>query len=294
MNVQNQPVGIFDSGLGGLSVAIEVKRRLPNERLVYAADNRFCPYGSRTVDEIRWRTLLMAGALIDRGVKLLIVACNTATAVVLEELRARFSVPIIGLEPAVKPAIERSRNARIGVLATPRTAASERLERLIHRYAEHRDVYVVPGHGLVELVESGATDEPETHDALRTLIGPLIDAGVDTLVLGCTHYPFLAPAIRAIAGERLTLVDSGEAIARRAAQVLRDDDLGAGGSTPGGFELITTGEPGRVSQVASRLLGERVDAEWLPLPLDVAGSQSAALALFSSTATCTDSVSAGA
>lgn len=291
MNVRNAPIGIFDSGLGGLSVAIEVNRRLPNERLLYAADSRYCPYGNRTPEEIRWRTLLMTGALIERGVKALIIACNTATAVVLEELRDRFPVPIIGLEPAVKPAIELSRSDRIAVLATPRTAASERLQRLIQRYAGARDVVIVPGFGLVEVVEAGAADDQIAVETLRPLIAPLLDSGVDALVLGCTHYPFLKPAIRTIAGDTLALVDSGEAIARRTEFVLDLDGRRTERTIPGGIELMTTGDIAHVSWVASRLLSRPIAADLLSFAGE---AQSAALELFSSTATCTDSVSGGA
>lgn len=294
MNVQNAPIGIFDSGLGGLSVAVEVNRRLPRERLLYAADNLFCPYGSRSTDEIRWRTLLMTSALVERGVKLLIVACNTATAVALEELRARFEIPIIGLEPAVKPAIELSRRRRIGVLATPRTATSTRLQRLIERYAEGLEVLVVPGHGLVELVEAGITDDTVLRENIRPLIAPLIEAGVDTLVLGCTHYPFLKRAIGDIAGDRLTLIDSGEAIARRAAAVLDLQNAHATNNIPGGLELLTTGDVETVSLIASRLLGEPVAAAWLSLATALDGHPPAAVAPPKLSEACTDSVSAGA
>jgi glutamate racemase len=294
MNVHDAPIGIFDSGLGGLSVAIEVRRLLPRERLLYAADSLFCPYGNRTPEEICWRTLTVADALVKRGVKALIVACNTATAFALEELRARFVIPIIGLEPAVKPAIELSLNGRIGVLATPRTAASARLHRLIERYAAGRKVLVVSGHGLVELVEAGITDESVIREAVRPLIEPLIEMGVDTLVLGCTHYPFLRRAISDIAGDGLALVDSGEAIARRAAAVLDLQNVHASNGIPGGLEILTTGDVETVSMIATRLLGELVAAKRLTLPTSVDDQPPAAVAPPKLSAACTDSVSAGA
>ena len=266
MNVQDTPIGIFDSGLGGLSVALEVRRRLPAERLLYAADSRFCPYGTRTPEEIRWRSLLVAEALAERGAKLLIVACNTATAYALEALRATFSIPIIGMEPAVKPAVELSRNGRIGVLATPRTASSERLRLLIERYAATQDVRPVPAPGLVELVETGATDPAVARSAVAPLLEPLLRDGVDTLVLGCTHYPFLRTAIAAVAGEGITLVDSGDAIARRASALLDLHDAHARHGHPGGLELLTTGDVDQVGAVAARLLAEIVTVSHLPLP----------------------------
>jgi glutamate racemase len=294
MNVHDAPIGIFDSGLGGLSVAIEVRRLLPRERLLYAADSLFCPYGNRTPEEIRWRSRTVADALVERGAKVLIVACNTATAFALDELRARFEIPIIGLEPAVKPAIELSQSGRIGVLATPRTSASARLHRLIERYATGQDVFIVPGHGLVELVEAGIIDETVIQDAVRPLIEPLIEEGVDTLVLGCTHYPFLRRAISDVAGSGLTLVDSGEAIARRTAAVLDLQNGHASNGIPGGLELLTTGDVETVSMIATRLLGEPVAAKRLALPTALDGQPPAAVAPPKLSAACTDSVSAGA
>jgi glutamate racemase len=297
MNVHPAPIGLFDSGFGGLSVALEIRRLLPGERLLYVADSLFCPYGSRSPDEIRWRTLLAVDALIERGIKLLIVACNTATAVVLEELRVRFSIPIIGLEPAVKPAIAASRNGRIAVLATPRTAASERLHRLIQQYGQGVDVRAVAAPGLVDLVEAGSIDDDRAVEAVKPLIEPLIREGVDTLVLGCTHYPFLRGAIQAVAGSGVTLVDSGAAIARRARALLDQHGANADTMVPGGVELLTTGDVAQVSAIASRLLQEPVSAAWLPLPtapIQTRDYDPAAVAPPKLSAAWTCSVSAGA
>jgi glutamate racemase len=264
MNVQ-APIGIFDSGLGGLSVAREVRRSLPHETLLYVADHRFCPYGSRSEDEIRWRSLLVAEALVEAGAKLLIIACNTATAAALEALRERFHIPIIGLEPAIKPAAALSRSRKIGVLATPRTAASERLGRLIARYAvDGVEVEIVPAPGLVELVEAGATESPAAIELVGGYVGPLLEAGVDTIVLGCTHYPFLRPVIEAVTHGRIACIDSCEAIARRTAELLTLHEMGAirGG---GSLEILTTGEIGPVAEIADRLLGHPVRVRHLEL-----------------------------
>lgn len=265
MNVQT-PIGIFDSGLGGLSVAREIRRRLPGESLRYVADSRFCPYGSRSVDEIRWRSLMVADALVEAGAKLLVVACNTATAVALEALRARHSVPIVGLEPAVKPAVALSRAKRIGVLATSRTASSERLRLLVERYAgDAAVVHTVPAPGLVELVEGGDTDGAAARETVRGLVQPLLDGGVDTIVLGCTHYPFLRGVVEEIAGPHVCLVDSGAAIARRTDELLA---LFGGHATGphGDVRLATTGDPAVVAPVARRLWGEPLAVERLSLP----------------------------
>lgn len=257
MNVHSAPIGVFDSGLGGLSVAREIRRALPGERLLYVADSRYCPYGTRTPDEIAWRSLVIGRALVERGAKLLVVACNTATAVALETLRSSLPIPVIGLEPAVKPAIGLTKTGRIAVLATPRTATSLRLANLVDRYAGNTDVKIVPAPGWADLVEAGETDGPAAIAAVAPLIEPLVQSGVDTLVLGCTHYPFLAGSIRAVAGAGVELVDSGLAIARRTAVILSESDARTD-EIAGGLEILTTGDPSVVRSIATRLLAEPV------------------------------------
>jgi glutamate racemase len=260
------PIGVFDSGLGGLSVAREVRALLPAEDLIYFADCAYCPYGTRSPDEIKARCFAIAGTLIDRGAKLLIVACNTACAVALPELRARFSVPIVGLEPAVKPATRLTRSRRIAVLATPRTAASERLAVLIRNVASSVEVRTVPAPGLVELVESGRVAGPAAERILSDLIGPLRVWGVDVLVLGCTHYPFLRPVIERVAGPQVHVVDSGEAIARRTRSVLEDHGLIRCCEEPcGSLTVYTSGEARHVAAVSALLLGSSVSTTSLTI-----------------------------
>lgn len=264
MNV-HAPIGVFDSGLGGLSVAREICAMLPRESLIYAADNRFCPYGSRTPEEISWRTLLLTERLVSAGAKLLVIACNTASAVALDALRARFGLPIVGLEPAVKPAVQNSKTGVIGLLATPTTVASERLQRLIARYAgEHATVITVAAPGLVELVEAGAIQGSACRAAVWTYVQPLVRAGVDTIVLGCTHYPFLRDLVQEVAGPNVAVIDSGAAVARRTANLL-DFAHGHSPATRGSIEIRTTGDLAHVRAVAHRLWHEPVSV----CPLDV-------------------------
>jgi glutamate racemase len=261
MNVHQQPIGVFDSGLGGLSVLREVRALLPGEAVVYVADRAYCPYGGRPPEEILARSAAIAGALVGRGAKLLVVACNTASTVALPALRARFpGVPIVGMVPAVKPAATATRCGKIGVLATPRTVAGEVLAGLIREHCRGAEVYGVPAPGLVELVEAGETDGPRVEAALRPLLEPLLARGVDTVVLGCTHYPFLRGAIRRLVGPGVAVIDSGEAVARRTRDVLASRCLAApGGATGGGgLTLLTSAEPERVGGVAARLLGAPV------------------------------------
>jgi glutamate racemase len=267
MNVQ-EPIGIFDSGLGGLSVAREIRRLLPEEALIYIADSRYCPYGVRSEPEILSRSTIIADALVAAGAKLLVIACNTATAVALEALRSRLPVPIVGLEPAVKPAVERSRSRVVGVLATPRTASSERLSRLIDRFAgDGVTVHVVPAPGLVELVESGSTSGDGARELVRSFVGPLVEQGVDTIVLGCTHYPFLAAVIREVVGAGVEIIDSGAAIARRTSDLLAVNGLRS--TVPAGsLDVLTTGNAIQVREVAERLLGEAVRVRQAALAYD--------------------------
>jgi glutamate racemase len=254
------PIGIFDSGLGGLSVLREVRNLLPTEDLIYVADSAYCPYGNRSPEEILSRGLAITGELVARGAKMIIVACNTASSVAIDELRAGCAVPIVGLEPAVKPAARRSRNGRVAVLATPRTVSGQRLADLIERHANGADVQLVPAPGWVELVERGHTSGPAVERAVLPLIRPLIAAGIDTLVLGCTHYPFLRPAIELAAGPGVQIIDSGEAIARRTRDVLESAAQLNTSASIGTLQVFTTGPAAPVGQLSARLLGLTVTA----------------------------------
>ena len=256
MNVHHAPVGIWDSGVGGLSVLQELQALLPHEEMLYLADGRYCPYGGRSPGEIIDRSLAMTRAVVDRGAKAVVIACNTATTIAITRVREAFpAVPIVGMVPAVKPAAAATRSGRIGVLATPRTATGEVLAALIRQHCPGVTVDTVSAPGLVELVEAGQTSGPEVDAALRPLLAPLRACGVDTLVLGCTHYPFLRDAISEAIGPHVVLVDSGAAVARRTREVLAQHDLLAGASPSGGtLSLQTTGATERFLDVTSRLL----------------------------------------
>ncbi len=265
VNGRSAPLGVFDSGLGGLSVLRELRALLPAEDLLYFADSAHCPYGERSPDYILDRCTSIMDELLARGAKAVVVACNTATSVALADLRARYGVPIVGMVPAVKPAAAATRSGRIGVLATPRTVTGEALAALIREHARGAEVYAVPAPGLVDLVEAGHLAGPPVEAALRPLLAPLLAKGVDTIVLGCTHYPFLRGAICGLAGSDLAVIDSGEAVARRTKDVLDAHALRARSSGPGALAMFTSGGPEHVSGVASHLLGERVVALHLPV-----------------------------
>lgn len=255
----DRPVGVFDSGLGGLSVTRDIRKHLPNEDLIYYADSAYCPYGIRSPEEIRARSKLVVGGLIDAGAKVIVVACNTASAIAVFAMREEFpDVPLIGLEPAVKPSVAMTRTGRVGVLATPRTVAGERLQWLIETYAGGVEVRRVAATGLVELVERGVLDGPEVEEALRPLLDPMIEVGVDMVVLGCTHYPFLRDAIQRYVGSNVGVIDSGAAIARRLDVVLTERGLHRESSDRGAVRFATSGAAEEVAPIATRLLGEPI------------------------------------
>jgi len=252
-----QPIGVFDSGLGGLSVVRELRRRLPGEDLLYFADCAYCPYGIRSPEEIRERSELVVRRLIDGGAKAVVVACNTASAMAISHLREVFpDMPMIGLEPAVKPAVAMTRSGKVGVLATPRTVTGARLRWLIETHAGGIEVHRVAATGLVELVEAGVLRGDQVTAALRPLLDPMLEVGVDVVVLGCTHYPFLRDAIQEYAGRDVRVIDSGEAIARRVDDVLSRSGLKRGASAGGSFTFATSGDLAIVEPVVAQLLGE--------------------------------------
>lgn len=225
--MDNRPIGIYDSGLGGLTVWREVRRALPRESLVYLGDGKNCPYGSRPREEVARLADEAVGRLVAEGCKMVVVACNTATAAAIDLLRAKYApLPIVGMEPAVKPACLATRSGVVGVLATERSLDGDLFRRTAARYGSGIEVIASPGRGFVELVESDreATDEAER--TVRRAVEEMLARGADQIVLGCTHYPFLIPVLRRIvAGRGVEIVDPSPAVARRVAQLLDAGDL---------------------------------------------------------------------
>jgi glutamate racemase len=265
------PVGIFDSGLGGLSVLRAVRSQLPGERLVYVADSRYAPYGQRDDDFIADRTLAICEWLVAQGAKALVVACNTATAQSIALVRERLSVPLVGVEPGIKPAALVSKTRVAGVLATQVTLRSARFQALVERHAADLRVLCQPGHGLVEAVERCDIGSPDLLALLRAYLEPMLDAGADTLVLGCTHYPFLDAAIRSLVGERLTLVDTSVAIARQLERVLDQHGLRTSNETAAaaeidGIRFCSTSDGAHLRELAAALLGLDAAVERVAIP----------------------------
>ncbi|MFP3567858.1 glutamate racemase [Paraburkholderia sp. SIMBA_030] len=249
------PVGIFDSGLGGLSVLRAVRAQLPDEAILYVADSLYAPYGERDDDFIADRTLAIGEWLVKQGAKALVVACNTATAQSIALVREKLPIQLVGVEPGVKPAALQSKTRVAGVLATQVTLRSARFQALLERYAADCRFLCQPGHGLVQAVERCDVSSAELRALLRGYLEPMLDAGADTLVLGCTHYPFLDAAIRDIVGDRLTLIDTSVAIARQLERVLDQHGLRAapesGSALP---RFFSTGDGAHQQQLAATLL----------------------------------------
>jgi glutamate racemase len=252
---KHAPVGIFDSGLGGLSVLRAVRAALPDERLIYVADSLYAPYGERDDDFIADRTLAIGEWLVSRGVKALVVACNTATAQSIALARERLPIPVVGVEPGIKPAALLSQSRVVGVLATAVTLRSARFQALIDRHAGDCCFMLQPGHGLVQAVERCDTQSPEVIALLADYLQPMLDARADTLVLGCTHYPFLDQAIRSIVGDRVALIDTSVAIARQLERQLDQYDLRAPPVSTVELPLLFSTNDGKAQQqLAASLL----------------------------------------
>jgi glutamate racemase len=259
-----RPVGVFDSGVGGLSILREIRRELPGEDLFYVADSSYAPYGEQPEHFIEDRAFTIAGFLQEQGAKAVVVACNTATAAAIAKLRAHFNIPIIGIEPAVKPAVRGSESGVIGVMATPGTLSSVKFADLLERFGEKREIVVQPCSGLVEQVERGELDSDRTRELVRANLAPLLARGVSTIVLGCTHYTFLAGVITECAGPGVTITDPGPAIAKELRRRLEEGGVLAGADSGGAQRFWTTGEPDGARRLISTLWGAQVEVSQLP------------------------------
>ncbi|PRD65486.1 glutamate racemase [Malikia granosa] len=265
---RSRPIGVFDSGVGGLSVLREIRRALPAETLCYVADSAHAPYGERSVAYIEARSRHIIGFLQAQGAKAVVVACNTVTGLVIGHLRAAFpGLPLIAIEPAVKPAAQSTHSGVIGLLATRQTVASPGLQRLLQLHASGRQVLLQACPGWVERVERGELDGAETEAAVAQFLRPLLAQGADTLVLGCTHYPFLAPLIRRLAGPAVQVLDPAPAVARELARRLAALDLLNPATEVGREQFWTSADPRRIGPVISALWGAPVEPALLPAAL---------------------------
>lgn len=259
------PIGLFDSGVGGLSIMKEVRRLLPQEDLIYVADSKFCPYGEKTPAAIQDRARKITTFLLTQGAKLIVVACNTASVAALNELRAEFAVPFIGVEPAVKQAALFTKNKKIGVLATGLTLSGERFTSLVENYGGGLTVVNQACPGLVEAVEAGEISGPGTERLLQKYLQPLQEKGVDVVVLGCTHYPFLRPLVEQLVKPGIQIIDTGAPVARQTQRVLAQTMLLTSSQQMGREWFYTSGDPSVVGPVIERLWGHRGEGV-RPLP----------------------------
>ncbi|MBK1724613.1 glutamate racemase [Thiocystis violacea] len=249
----HQPIGVFDSGLGGLTVLREIRRLLPHENLLYVADSGHAPYGDKPMAAIEARSLAITEFLLDHGAKAIVIACNTATGAAARLLRTRYPVPLVAMEPAVKPAVERTRSGVVGVLATRQTLASHNFSVLLDRVGRGVEVLRQPCPGLVERVEAGDLDGERTRALLAQYLEPLLARGADMLVLGCTHYPYLTPLIQELAGPTVQVLDSGAAVARQVQRRLGEAGLLAPADRVGEELFWTSGNPADMHGLMTRL-----------------------------------------
>ncbi|WP_029273183.1 glutamate racemase [Flavobacterium sp. KJJ] len=217
----NNPIGVFDSGIGGTSIWSAIHDLLPYEKTIYLADSKNAPYGQKTKEEIVALSKKNVDLLLDMNCKLIVVACNTATTNAIRELRADYDIPFIGIEPAIKPAANNSKTQVIGILATKGTLNSELFNKTAEMF-QNTTIIEQVGHGLVQLIEDGNLYSQEMTQLLESYLRPMIDANIDYLVLGCSHYPYLIPQIKKILPEHIQIIDSGEAVARQTQNVLRE------------------------------------------------------------------------
>ncbi len=260
------PIGMLDSGVGGLSILREVRRNLPSEDVLFFADQAHVPYGPRPLEQVQAFSEAITQFLLEMQAKAIVVACNTASAAALRHLRQTFpDVPFVGMEPAVKPAAETTRTRCVGVLATPATFQGELFASVVERFAGGVRVLQQTLPGLVERIESGDLDGPQTRAILEKAISPLLAEGVDTLVLACTHYPFVIPQISAIAGPGVQVIDPSPAIARQTRRVIEENGLSAAAGRSGRVTYVSSGDARRLAAMAEQLIGvpgEARQAQW--------------------------------
>ena len=265
MNSDNRPIGVFDSGVGGLSVLQQIRADLPHETLLYVADSGHAPYGDKPTDFIAQRAAIITRFLLEQSAKAIVVACNTATAAAIADLRRQFSIPIIGIEPAVKPAVAMTRSGVIGILATGQTVDSAKFADLLNRHGRQAQVLAQPCPGLADCVERGELNGPRPQALLNRYLQPLLTQNIDTLVLGCTHYPFLKPLIKQIIGPKIMIIDPSAAVSRQLSRILEGLHQLADSDALSGERYFTSGCVEHTAPVISRLLGRTITLEPLPL-----------------------------
>ena len=263
----NSPIGIFDSGVGGISVLRAIRQQMPEESILYFGDQGHIPYGPRPMGQIRDFSEAITEFLLAQGAKIIVVACNTASAAALQHLRATFSgVQFVGMEPAVKPAAERTRTGKVGVLATPATFQGALYASVVERFAKGVELFQSTCPGLVHQIEEGDLNGKKTRLILEEALLPMLEENIDTVVLGCTHYPFVIPLIQQIVGERVRVIDPAPAVAKQLRRLLEASDISNRSASKSDVMFYTSGDPDSLRSMLPKLLGESGEirkVEWL-------------------------------
>lgn len=253
----NSPIGIFDSGVGGISVLRAIRAQMPEENVIYFGDQGHIPYGPRPMEQIRDFSEAITRFLLEHGAKIIVVACNTASAAALKHLRETFpGVPFVGMEPAVKPAAEHTLTGRVGVLATPATFQGALYASVVERFANGVELFQDTCPGLVQEIEQGNLKGEAPRRILEEALLPMLEKDIDTVVLGCTHYPFVIPLIQRIVGDGVRVIDPAPAVARQTGRLLEERELRYTSGSPGEIIIYTSGEPARLRFLLPTLLGE--------------------------------------
>ena len=252
-------IGVFDSGVGGLWILKHLKEELPSYNYIFIGDQAHVPYGVRQLNEIKDFSEKITNFLVNKGCKIIVIACNTASAASLHYLRQKFpDILFVGMEPAIKPAVESTLTGKVGVLATPATFQGELYNSVVERFAHDTEIFKDTCPGLVEQIEKGELDSQKTKEILRKALEPMLFEGIDTVVLGCTHYPFVIPSIREIVGSEIKIIDPTKAIVKRVA-ILAEEYKIIGDKNEKEMEILTSGKSEDVMKVAKRLFGDGVD-----------------------------------
>ena len=253
----NSPIGIFDSGVGGISVLRAIRQQMPEESVVYLGDQGHIPYGPRPMQQIRMFSETITRFLLEQGAKIIVIACNTASAAALKYLREKFpGVQFVGMEPAVKPAAEHTHTGKVGVLATPATFQGALYASIVERFANGVQLFQNTCPGLVQEIEQGNLDGEATYRILEDALRPMLEKNIDTVVLGCTHYPFVIPLIEEIVGENVRVIDPAPAVARQIERLLQTQGLRSSSGTIGDIKFYTSGDPNALRSLLPLLLGE--------------------------------------
>ena len=253
----NDPIGIFDSGVGGVSVLRAIRAQTPNESVIYFGDQAHIPYGPRPMEQIRNFSEAITNFLLEQNAKIIVVACNTASAAALKYLREKFpNVQFVGMEPAVKPAAEHTQTGKVGVLATPATFQGALYASVVERFANGVELFQNTCNGLVQQIEHGNLNGRETRKILEDALRPMLDKNIDTVVLGCTHYPFVIPLIEEIVEEQVRVIDPAPAVAKQVKRLLEAGGMKNDSSARGDVKLFTSGDPNVLKSLLPVLLGE--------------------------------------